>query len=132
MAWTSIERYLFIYHERLIVGHSVLFHYGPVVVLSLYCPLFYVGTVILHTCQPIYDVRLYICGGPCYSLELAFGLFDWIGNGICMEMVTLIVNVVLIVRHLIQRYQMRRIILTAAGHHRWVGRFSLPFLSSEP
>lgn len=125
MAWTSIERYLFIYHERLILGHIILLHYAPIVLVSMYCPLFYMGTVLLHNCQPIYDVRLYICGGPCYSFELGLGLFDWIGNGICMEMVTLITNIVLIIRHIIQRCQMRRVIVTADGRHRWVGRFAV-------
>jgi hypothetical protein len=120
MAWTSIERYLFIYHEHFIMRHIVLLHYGPILVLSLYCPLLYVGIIVFYTCKPVYNVNLYICGGPCYSLELAIGLLDWVGNGITMEMTTLIVNVVLIIRHFIQRHRMKRSIVTAAGRQQWV------------
>ncbi|UJR24708.1 hypothetical protein I4U23_006082 [Adineta vaga] len=119
MAWTSIERYLFIYHEHFIMRHIILLHYGPIVLLSLYCPSLYIGIVAFYTCKPIYDVRLYICGGPCYSLELTVGLLDWIGNGISMEMTTLFINIILIIRHFIQRHRMKKAILTAAGRQQW-------------
>lgn len=120
MAWTSIERYLFIYHERLIMRHIILFHYGPIIALFLYCPVLYVGIVLLYKCQPVYDVRLYICGGPCYSLEFRLGLLDWVGNGMSMECTTLIVNIILIARHLIQRHRMKRAIITAEKRQQWV------------
>ncbi|CAF1320036.1 unnamed protein product [Rotaria sordida] len=119
MTWISIQRYLFIYHEQFILRHMILFHYGPVIFFYLYCPLLYIGIVVLYKCQPIYDVNLYICGGPCYSLELGLGLFDWVGNGISMEMTTLIVNVIVTIRHFIQRYRMKRAIITADGRRQW-------------
>ncbi|CAF3175622.1 unnamed protein product [Rotaria sp. Silwood2] len=97
----------------------ILLHYGPVVFLYLYCPLLYIGIVVLYKCKPVYDVNLYICGGPCYSLELGLGLFDWVGNGISMEMATLIVNVIVTIRHFIQRYRMKRTVLTADGRRQW-------------
>ncbi|CAF3074230.1 unnamed protein product [Rotaria sp. Silwood2] len=119
MTWISIQRYLFIYHEQFILRHMILLHYGPVVFLFLYCPLLYIGIVVLYKCKPVYDVNLYICGGPCYSLELGLGLFDWVGNGISMEMATLIVNVIVTIRHFIQRYRMKRAIITADGRRQW-------------
>ncbi|CAF1053419.1 unnamed protein product [Adineta ricciae] len=119
MTWTSIERYLFIYHEHFIMRHLILLHYVPIIFFSLYCPLLYTGIVILNTCQPVYDVHLYICGGPCYSLVLTTGLLDWIGNGMSMEMTTLLMNIILIIRHFIQRHRMKKAILTAAGRQQW-------------
>ncbi|CAF5057868.1 unnamed protein product, partial [Rotaria sp. Silwood1] len=53
------------------------------------------------------------------SLELGLGLFDWVGNGISMELTTLIVNVIVTIRHFIQRYQMKREILTVDGRQQW-------------
>ena len=120
MIWTSIERYLFIYHEHIILRHIILLHYGPIAILVLYCSTLYVGIVMLYTCQPAYDVHLYICGGPCYSSELVLGMFDWIGNGISMELGTLLINIVLIIRHFIQRHRMKHAVLTAAGQQQWV------------
>ncbi|CAF3408344.1 unnamed protein product, partial [Rotaria sp. Silwood2] len=52
-------------------------------------------------------------------LELGLGLFDWVGNGISMEMATLIVNVIVTIRHFIQRYRMKRTVLTADGRRQW-------------
>lgn len=120
MAWTSIERYLFIYHEQLIMRRIYLLHYGPICILCLYCSVLYVGLVVLYGCQPVYNVHLYICGGPCYSLDLTLGLFDWVGNGISMESVILIVNVLIIIRHFVQRHRMKKVILTVAKRQQWV------------
>jgi hypothetical protein len=120
MIWTSIERYLFIYYEPFILRHIILLHYGPIAILSLYCSVLYVGIVLLYTCQPAYNVQLYLCGGPCYLSEPFLGMFDWVGNGISMELGTLLINIILIIRHLIQRYRMRHSMVTTAGRQQWV------------
>ena len=120
MAWTSIERYLFIYHERLIKQYRICLHYVPIIAIILYCPLFYVGVVVLHPCQPVYDVNVYLCGGACYQFEQTLGLIDWVGNGIAMVSVTFIVNVILIIRHISQRFRMRGMIITADRRSTWV------------
>ena len=120
MAWTSIERYLFIYHERLIKRHLITLHYGPIAAISLYCPLFYLGAVVVYKCQPAYDPRLYICGGPCYSLTPTLSLLDWIGNSLCMETLIFIVDVTVIGQHLIQRRRMKRITVTVDARREWV------------
>lgn len=130
MAWTSIERYIFIYHEQIIKRHIFLLHYLPIIILTLYCPSLYIGIVLFYTCQPMYDVRLYICGGPCYSYERVISLLDWVGNGISMEMLTLIVNVILIIRHLFHQHQMKRMIISVDSRHRWVN-FVILFDSIE-
>ena len=127
MVWTSIERYLFIYHERFILRHIILFHYGPTIVLTLYCSVLYVGIVVVHTCQPAYNVYLYICGGPCYSSEQFLGMFDWIGNGVIMQFGILVINVILILRHLVQRHRMKQSVVTAARRQQWVRRCCLNF-----
>jgi hypothetical protein len=120
MAWTSIERYLFIYHNHLIKQHFILLHYIPIAVLYLFTPLLYSGLVLVYPCQPNYDPRLYLCGGPCYSLDRAVGFYDWFGNGIAMQLTILLVNITLIVRHLVQRHRMKRAIITADGRQQWV------------
>ena len=94
MTWTSIERYLFIYHERLITQYRIYLHYIPILAIILYCPLFYVGVVILYPCQPVYHVDVYLCGGACYQFEQILGLFDWVGNGMTMVSVTFMLNIV--------------------------------------
>jgi hypothetical protein len=67
---------------------------------------------MIYKCQPVYDVRLYTCGGPCYALEPAIGLFDWIGNSLCTETIILTVDSIVIVRYLIHRRRMKSVIVT--------------------
>ncbi|CAF1583133.1 unnamed protein product [Adineta ricciae] len=119
MAWTSIERYLFIYHEQLITQYRIYLHYIPILVIILYCPLFYIGIVVLYPCQPVYHVDVYLCGGACYQFEQVLGLLDWVGNGMTMVWVTFMLNVILIIRHVYQRFRMRRMIITADRRSTW-------------
>ena len=127
MFWTSIERYLFIYHEQLIKRHLIALHYVPIVAISLYSPLFYVGFVVFYRCETLYDTRLYICGGPCYSLVPAIGLFDWIGNCIAVEALIFVVDVAVLGRHLTQRRRMKRTALAVDARREWVGHnLSIP------
>jgi hypothetical protein len=120
MAWSSVERYLFIYHERIIIRYYVLLHYLPIICLFFYCPLFYLGTVVMYKCESNYDVHRYVCGGACYQYELALGLIDRIGNVLCVVFFTLILNLILIIRLIMQRHRMKRCIITANRSQQWV------------
>jgi hypothetical protein len=120
IAWTSIERYLFIHHEQIIMHHTMLLHYIPIICIALYSPLFYIGVVVLYPCKPTYELELYLCGGACYEFESILGTIDWLGNDICMVIITLIVNVILIVCHLIQRFQTQGVIIAARRRFQWV------------
>ena len=119
-AWATVERYLFIYHERVIVGNYVLLHSVPIISLLLYCPLFYLGAVVLYKCESNYDVRRYVCGGACYQYEMGLGLIDRIGNVLCVVLFTFIVNLILIIRHVMQRHRMKGSIITASRNQQWV------------
>ncbi len=120
MAWTSIERYLLIYHERLMLRHIILLHYAPIITIILYSIFFYVGSILLYKCQPTYNVRLYVCGGACYQYQLQLGLIDMIVNAMRSVMTTFIVNLVLIIRHVLQRYYMKRSVIPISKNLQWV------------
>ena len=120
MAWTSIERYPFIYHERFIKRRTNVYHHVPIVTFCLYCPLFYTGVVMFHHYQPMYDIRLYLCDGACYALEPTLGLFDCLFNGIFIDTIIVCIDMVAITRHLIQRRRMKTAILTADARQQWV------------
>jgi hypothetical protein len=120
MAWTSIERYLFIYHERIIMRHYILLHCAPIGCIVLYGSLFYISTVILYTCEPDYDTHRYVCGGACYQYEPIFGLIDWIGNVLGTISIIIIVNITIIIRHLVQKRRMKRAVNPINRNHQWV------------
>ena len=129
MLWTSVERYLFIFHESLVKRHRIALHYVPIGCIGLYAPVIYVGLIIVYQCQPKYNIRLYNCGGPCYSYDHVLGPSEWIVNGLCAETLVLIIDVAVIARHLIQRHRMKRIIFTANARREWVRQGSLSLSS---
>jgi hypothetical protein len=129
MAWASVERYLFIYHEQIILRHYALLHYAPITTSWLYSILFYLSTVVLYKCESIYDVHQYVCGGACYERDLCLGLIDRIGNVLCMVFFTFIINLILIIRNVTQRHRMKRCIITAGRSQQWV-RTVISFFSN--
>jgi len=130
IAWTSIERYFFIFHEHFITQHRVLLHYLPLGLFTIYAPLFYMGFVLLYPCQSAYISESYICGGPCYLFYMVPCLFDWCFNVVFFLLVTCIVNVILIITNIRQRQRMKRLIITAHNTQQWVIQFILKKLNS--
>ncbi|CAF0742429.1 unnamed protein product [Adineta ricciae] len=127
ITWTSIERYLFIYHELFIKHHSILFHYLPVVLFSLYTPIFYISLVIFYPCEQAYTVYSYICNGPCYLFNSVPCLIDWGINVVLVLGITCFVNIVIIIRNIIQRGRMKRLIITAGNRQQWHRTLRLSF-----
>ena len=127
MAWTSIERYVFIYHERFMLRHIILLHYAPIIVTISYSIFFYVGAVLLYKCKPAYNVHLYVCGGACYQYQLELGLIDMIVNAMCSVITIFVVNLVLIVRHVMERCYMKRSVVPVGNNLQWV-RIVMSFL----
>ncbi len=118
--WTSIERYLFIYHVHFITRYQILLHYLPIVGFTLYTPLLYTGLVIFYPCQQTYDMYNYICGGPCYLFENVPCLIDWSINVAFVLFITCLMNIILIICNTKQRQRMKRTIITAGNRKQWV------------
>ena len=120
--WTSIERYLFIYHEHFIKRYRILVHYVPIGFFTLYTSLFYVGVVMFYPCQQEYSVYKYLCGGPCYLFELIPSAIDWSINVASVLFITCVMNIVLIFFNIKQRHRMKSSIITAGRSQHWVKR----------
>ncbi len=130
-AWTSIERYLFIYHEQFIKRHSILLHYFPVGIHFIYTPVFYVALVIFYPCQQTYTPYSYICGGPCYLFQIVPCMIDWGFNVGFVLLITCVVNIVLIISNIRQRDRMKKAIITARNSQQWVKKSRITFFSDQ-
>ncbi|CAF5143513.1 unnamed protein product, partial [Rotaria sp. Silwood1] len=97
IAWTSIERYLFIYHEQLITRCRILLHYIPIGCFIVYTPLFYISLVLFYPCQQAFSEYSYICGGPCYLFHIVPCVIDWLFNVVLVLLITCVMNIILIV-----------------------------------
>jgi hypothetical protein len=106
--------------------HIILLHYAPITFIILYSIFFYVGAVLLYKCQPTYDVRLYVCGGACYQYQLGLGLIDMVINAMASVTITFVVNLVLVIRHVIQRCHMKHSVVPISKNLQWV-KFLISF-----
>ncbi|CAF4366190.1 unnamed protein product, partial [Rotaria sordida] len=57
--------------------------------------------------------------GACYQFELALGLIDWIGNILSTVFITFIINIIIIMRHLVQKHRMKRAVVSINRTQQW-------------
>ena len=101
MAWGSLHRYLLIFHDRLFLTRKkrFLFHYIPLISLTLYTLIFYIYAIVFPPCVNTYDYRLPICNGfPCYFSDPVLGIWDSICNNIVPTFLIAIFSIFLLIR----------------------------------
>ena len=107
MAWISIERHLLIFHSSF--THQVntwkrrLAHIGPLVIFSLWGPVFYLFTIVISpmcTSEHYFDSLL--CGIPCY-LTTTWGTFDLFFDVVFPVLTIFIANLALFIRVVYQQ-----------------------------
>ncbi|CAF3825083.1 unnamed protein product [Rotaria sp. Silwood1] len=110
MAWSTIHRYLFIFHDQLIFQGKkrFLFHYLPLIILLLYILTFYIKVIIFPPCMHIFDYTLPVCNdSPCYLNNLVLGIWDSVVNSILPTFIICIFSVIILIR---VHYQKRHVI----------------------
>ncbi|CAF3579844.1 unnamed protein product [Rotaria sordida] len=67
-AWATIERHILIFHDKWISTKKkrLLVHYLPLIMLVLYCLIYYSVTILFPPCENIFDAYSMICIKPCY------------------------------------------------------------------
>ncbi|CAF3636155.1 unnamed protein product [Rotaria socialis] len=98
--YTSIERYLLVFHKQCIVNHQLLLHYIPLGFAVSYAFGIYMYLVLLFPCTPSYqyDLMTFVCGGPCYMNAFVQSMYDTIVDTMLPPCVSLIFNILFIVR----------------------------------
>jgi hypothetical protein len=102
MAWISIERHLLIFHSNFIRSISVwkrrLLHIVPLIVCSLWGPLYYLLTIIITPmCTNTRDFNSLLCGLPCYLLT-NWGTFDLFFDVISPVLIIFLSDLTLVIR----------------------------------
>ncbi|CAF1613322.1 unnamed protein product [Adineta ricciae] len=116
MCWTSIERYLFIFHRNLFTTARgrLLYHYIPFVVIIVYLALFYIGAIFIYPCDAQFDFSQPLCGFPCYTTQAVISFYDLFAHSFCPMCVDVSLDIVLIIRVL---YRKRVGLLQQRHHH---------------
>lgn len=82
MAFTSIERYVLIFHARFLRTKRAqyLFHYVPIAFCLIYPSMFYFSAIFLHRCINSYDYDRLLCIWPCYFRNRIWSNIDLFFN----------------------------------------------------
>jgi hypothetical protein len=106
MAFGSIHRHLLIFHDRMFLNKNkrLIFHYFPLIFLTLYILIFYVLLVVFPPCMNTYDYTLPVCNDfPCYINHRVLGMWDSIVNSILPTIIITIASINLLFRVYFQK-----------------------------
>ena len=102
LAWFSIERHLFVFHHQWMKKKSslLLFHYVPLVICSVYAPLFYLIVIFFPSkCANTWIYSEMFCGGACYVYnDPVLSTFDWLFHYATPVLIIFLANILLFLR----------------------------------
>ena len=109
-AWASVERHILIFHDRWIATRKkrLLVHYLPLILLLLYCLIFYGLVYFVPPCENILLTSGASCIDPCLLYSHAFSLWETLVNQILPNAMIVLFNVLLLVRILWQKYRLHQ------------------------
>jgi hypothetical protein len=111
MAWGSIQRYLLIFHVGLFstAKKRLVFHYSPLIILTLYILIFYFTVIVFPPCTNTYDYTLPVCNNfPCYLDDPLLGIWDSVMNNIVPTITITIFSVTLLIRVNLQKRRLHQ------------------------
>lgn len=118
MAWSTIHRYLLIFHDSLFSSgrKRFLFHYLPLIILFPYIIIFYIVAIVYPPCQHSFHFYLPICGEDlCYLDVTSIGLWDTIMNNLLPTIIIVIASISVLLH---VHYQKQRVGQRIQWHRR--------------
>ena len=112
MAWMSFERHILIFHSHLLNTRRqrILFHYAPILGLSLYALIYYIFVMYFYPCVNTFDLKIDFCGFVCYmNLPNAtlFGI-EMMAHLVLPTILITVFSGSLLVRTFLSRHRLRR------------------------
>ena len=111
-SWASIERHILIFHDRWVSTRHKRFvgHYLPLIVLLLYCLIFYGLVYFFPPCENSIRASSTYCITPCLYKSRALNLWESIVHQIIPNTIIVVFNVALLVRTLWRKYRLHQAI----------------------
>ena len=111
MSWASIERHILIFHPHWFATKKkrFLFHYLPLVTLSVWPLLFYFIMLLALPCNVPYDYKRRLCGHyDCINLIPWIAMFDSIAHYMVPAFIIVVFSVALFIRVVCHKYRIRQ------------------------
>lgn len=113
LAWMSIERHIFVFHNRWVRNHRKRFmiHSLPLILLLIYAMAYYTWVIFFPPCQHTFIYTLVICSAtPCYLHHAVIGIWDTGIHGGLSTVIVACFSIGLLVRVLVKRRHQYRIV----------------------
>lgn len=110
-SWATIERHILIFHDRWLVTEKkrFLLHYLPMIIILLYCFIYYLIVVIFLPCPyPNNQHPLHGVPAPCLYDNVFVITWDLICHQIIPTIIIVTFSIALLVRVLYQKASLRR------------------------
>lgn len=111
LVFASIERHILIFHYHLVATRRsrLIFHYIPLIVITLSVMTFYSVAIFAPICENTFDYTIDVCGiHACYGDIRFFLVVEQIGFSALSSFLMAIFNMALLVRVLLQKYRIHR------------------------
>ncbi|CAF0931085.1 unnamed protein product [Rotaria sordida] len=129
-AWASIEGHIFIFHDRWVTTRKKRFyiHYLPLILLMLYCLLFYSIVYFIPFCKNFVHDYVSPCISVCSYDNHAFFLWETVVHQILPNLTIIIASITLLIRILRQKHRMRQRIQWRKHRKMTIQLLSISFL----
>lgn len=109
-AWASIERHILIFHDKWLKRKYLGFilHYLPLLILFVYCSIYYTILYFIPPCQNIFNSTTTICVRECLFQYPIFLLYDTIAHQIIPVLTVVFVSLLLLFRVLCWKTRLRQ------------------------
>jgi hypothetical protein len=113
LVFASIERHILIFYSHLVATRRkrLIFHYLPLILITLSMMTFYTIAVFAPVCESTFDYTIDLCGiHACYGTILSFIIVEQIGFSGTSSCLMAIFNMALLIRVIRQKYRIHRLV----------------------
>ncbi|CAF3230992.1 unnamed protein product [Rotaria socialis] len=106
-AWATIERHIFIFHDRWVSTKKKRFlvHYLPLIILTLYCLTYYILVIFFPPCENSFNNFQKICVESCLTKHFSLYTYDTIVHQILPNLIIVAFSIGLLIRICWQKHR---------------------------
>jgi hypothetical protein len=99
-AWATMERHILIFHSKWVSTRRKRFfiHFLPLLLLLIYCLIYYTVITFLPPCENIFDDYYTICVELCLFKTSALRIYDTIAHQILPNLIIVVFSIALLLR----------------------------------
>ena len=109
LAWAAVERHILIYHDNMmrLARNRWIFHYGPLVLLTIYLLAFNGACFFTPACFSHYDFSLVFCDASCLNSVPFMSAWYLMVNQLTAATLAIVFSLILWIRIVQRRKRMR-------------------------